>query len=430
MQTPRLSRTFALTVSIAACVLTGCSLAGREFSPNPIAGETMSARLQVVEQRNAQSRLIVDAEGRTAIVSGSTAGAFADLVGPTRFQPDTGGPYVYVGNSQYGTTANKQPDEVLVYANKGMAPVRVYPRIAKHWPGAFAFDASGNLYVAYYSVFSPTDNGLIVEYARGTTKRIRTISQGIFIPNDVAVDASDNVYAANDAPEDFASKWPSSDAPGTVTVYAPGNGNQPQRTIKLTDHAAAALAFDGSGNLFVASYLPKVFRNTGCGPCGGPGMVTGYVPESSQPFVTIHNVYPTPDGLAIDNLNDVYVCNDASPFDTAVYSTQGSLLRTLPIAYQPITFNANVDRLYVASSGDRKNPHVIDIYKVGKSRPSQRIRRGVGEYLTAVATDPLGNVYDLNLGLSILTEFAPDGRAVRQITQGLSHPYALAVAPY
>jgi hypothetical protein len=417
----------SLSAAIVAvvCVASACGLPGREI-PTPVAGQTGPSD-GTAQQRVAALRALIGG-GRTALVTaGSLAAGAYHPVPATRLGPDPGGPYVYVGNSQYETTTPQQADDVVVYGRKSSLPVRIYPRIAKHWPGAFAFDESGNLYVAYYSVFAPTDNGLIVEYAAGTTKRIRTISNGIYIPNAVAVDTSGNVFAANDAPEDFGSTWPAKGAPGTVSVYAPGTSAAPQRTIRLGDQDADALIFDGSGNLFVASEVPKVFRSKGCGPCGGAGSVTAYAPSKSKPFVTIHNVYPTPLALAVDDLDDVYVCNDVSPFTTTVYSSQGSYQRALLNSYQPIVFGATLNEVYVASNGSPTYPKAISIYRIGRSKPFQRLHRGIGEYLTALASDSSGRLYSLNLGESSLTEFGPDGRPLRKLTQGLSHPYALAI---
>jgi hypothetical protein len=427
MQTLRFSRILAMALT-AACAAGGCAAPGRQLLPNP-AAETATMPAMIVDPHNAIARILTNPDGRTALVTGGWAAASStDPALTTRLAPDTGPPYVYVGNSQYETTQPQQADDIVVYGDKGSSPVRIYPRIAKHWPGAFAFDGSGNLYAAYYSVFSPTDNGLVVEYAAGTTRKIRTISQGIYIPNAVAVDASDNIYAANDAPEDFGSTWPSRGAPGTVSVYAPGISEQPSRTIRLGDEDADALVFDGSGNLFVASEVPKVFRSTGCGPCGGPGSVTAYAPSRVKPFLSIHSVYPTPYALAIDAFDDVYVCNDVSPFTTTVYSRQGSQLRTLDNAFEPIAFSATLDAVYVASTGTRSEPKAIDVYRVGHSKPYRRLHRGIGEYLTALATDPRGHLYSLNLGESSITEFAPDGSPLRKLTQGLAHPYALAIS--
>ena len=78
-------------------------------------------------------------------------------------------------------------------------------------------------------------------YAPGKGKVLRTITDGLNNPFAVAFDGSGNVYIANL----FGDK-------GAVTVYAPG-GASLLRTISQGVYGPEALAFDSSSDLFVAN---------------------------------------------------------------------------------------------------------------------------------------------------------------------------------
>jgi DNA-binding beta-propeller fold protein YncE len=87
----------------------------------------------------------------------------------------------------------------------------------------------------------------VTVYAPDSKKLLRTISQGVVKPTALAFDGSGNLYVAN-----CGSYCGGKGSNGTVTVYAPGKAKV-LRTISQGVSSPQALAFDGSGNLYVAN---------------------------------------------------------------------------------------------------------------------------------------------------------------------------------
>ena len=145
---------------------------------------------------------------------------------------------------------------------------------------ALAFDASGNLYVANEG------NGTVSEFAPGSTTPTATLT-GLSYPVALAFDASGNLYVANDDRHDgeqvrsgehhahrhphraelsrspwrstpaATSTWPTTSS-GTVSKFAPGSTTPTATLTGLND--PDALAFDSSGNLYVANWAAAMAR--------------------------------------------------------------------------------------------------------------------------------------------------------------------------
>ncbi len=124
-------------------------------------------------------------------------------------------------------------------------------------PTGVALDTSGNVYVTNKGGSTNTGNDSVTVYAAGSTGNVaptQTISgtrTGLDIPVELAVDQSEKIYVANIT-------YPNS-GNGILTVYAAGaNGNvAPTETIegaKTTLNLPAGIAVDSSDNIYAANF--------------------------------------------------------------------------------------------------------------------------------------------------------------------------------
>jgi YVTN family beta-propeller protein len=146
-----------------------------------------------------------------------------------------------------------------------------------------ALNASGNghLYVAN------AGGDTIAVYALSGPSKRRTISKGILSPLSLAFDRSGNLYVANCG----GCFEPSQ---SSVTVYAAGT-NAPSATITDGVRDPTAVAFDSGGNLYVANSVAND--------------VTVYAPGSTRVTRTISKGVVAPARLVFDAAGNLYVAN-------------------------------------------------------------------------------------------------------------------------
>ncbi len=146
---------------------------------------------------------------------------------------------------------------------------------------ALALDTLGHLYVAGNEGPYGGGGGRVQIHAQSNGKLLYAVTSHIEEPEAIALDASNNLYVANEA---------------NVTVYAPG-GKSVIRTIKglMAPHA---LAFDASGRLYVADSV----GNT----------VNVYASEKRRLVATIKQGVVRPVALAFDAAGNLYVANESS----------------------------------------------------------------------------------------------------------------------
>ncbi|MHB8357741.1 MAG: hypothetical protein ACYDDQ_13745 [Vulcanimicrobiaceae bacterium] len=129
-------------------------------------------------------------------------------------------------------------------------------------------------------------SGTVTEYAPPYTGApTATISNSVNDPGGLAFDSSGNLFVANQANNN-------------VTEYAPPYTGAPTATISNSVNVPWGVAFDSSGNLFVANLATN--------------NVTEYAPpfsNSSAPTATISNSVNKPVGLAFDSSGDLFVAN-------------------------------------------------------------------------------------------------------------------------
>ncbi len=348
-----------LTTTVACTLLIGCSAQGSSLNLAPVAGSAVKA---APTKNGGGDILYVSNSGLYGLSSISLYG------GPERKLAGTvtdGIKFpigIVLSHSGFLYVANYDASTVTVYKNRGRTLVRTISRLLKH-PVQLALDSKGNLYVR--------DKSGVLIYQNAKERVVRRIPGHLVYT--FALDAADNVYIATRKTN-------------VISVYAPGSLT-PTRTISDGVEVASSLAFDGSGNLYVANGL-------GGGSCdvegkAYAGSITIYAPGASSPFQTITGsdglCYPA--RLAFSHAGNLYVTNETNN------STEGSVLEYAPAS----------------------NTLLLTIVQ-GVNSP------------TALAFDSVDNLYVINDHLRNVTEYGPNGTSVlRTITDGINSPEDLAV---
>ncbi len=311
--------------------------------------------------------------------------------------------------------ANSNDNSVTVYAHGSK---RLLRRISQgiNRPTALAFDGSGNLYVTNAGCpvsCSPYVPSTVTVYAPGKTSVLRTISQGIYVPTALAFDGSGKLYVANYGCESSSC---SPSVPFAVTVYPAGKTSL-LRTIYQGVSYPRALAFDTSGNLYVLDHID---------------WVSVYAPGKTKVLRTISQGVVDPWAMAFDRSGNLYLGNASN---VTVYAPgKTKVLRTISRGINDLIALA-LDRsgkLYVGSVSNphsKSNPHVT-IYVAGKIKLLRTISQGIS-CPNALAFDPSSNLYVANcLPDNNVTVYAPGKTSVlRTISKGVDLPEALAFGP-
>jgi DNA-binding beta-propeller fold protein YncE len=269
-----------------------------------------------------------------------------------------------------------------------------------------AFDQTGDLYVLCGAI----DTGTTVEYAVGTSNKLRTLLGEGF--HSIAVDDEGYVYLAG----------------GEVIVFPP-QGRQIWHRIVRDAHNAAALLFDDKGDLYIAHQ-----KGVGIFAPGGPGK-----PKLSR---EIEVGVRGPRAIALSRSGELFVANCLSCIyndrrdSISVYAKNGSVpMRTIFKSLKtPIALAVDSKgRLYVAnvhSTQQGYHPGWVSVYPPGATLPLRKITEGVNEPL-AIAIDPNDNVYVANSYGNSVTVYSPGGtKLLRTIRQGVNYPEALAFSNY
>jgi hypothetical protein len=180
-------------------------------------------------------------------------------------------------------------------------------------------DAAGNLYAL------DVPGGDVVVYPPGSVRASRVISNGIFGPVAMALDAAGNVYVANQS---------------NVTVYSAGTATL-ARTIQTGISFPVALAVDSAGALFVANYASD--------------QITKYASGATSPSLTISNGVGNPYGVALDASNDVYVgsANNAGDNTVTTYAPAStSVVHTYSLGATTTAVSDYLGGLIVDAGGD------------------------------------------------------------------------------
>jgi sugar lactone lactonase YvrE len=269
-----------------------------------------------------------------------------------------------------GAMGNAKPIQVIAGSNTGLTE-----------PEDVAVDASGNMYV------SNDGNNSVTVYAAGATGNVapmQTITgsyTGLSSPFGVAIDPlNENIYVANKSGK-------------SITAYAPGStGNTaPIATLKGRDtllDKPAGLAFDAKGDLYATVLEFGLICIFAPGSTGDASPIGGFGGRGSKLSV--------PYAVALDASSSAYVANDQ------VYEDHDSLL----------------------------------VYAAGTNVPVRRIK-GRGTQLRfpdGIAVDGSGNIYAADHNYDRITVYAagsngaaaPD-RILRGSRTGIVRPAGIVI---
>jgi sugar lactone lactonase YvrE len=295
------------------------------------------------------STVTVYGPGSNTVLRTITAGVLTPMA--LAFDPDGN---LYVANyydNLYVIRMGSPSDTgaITVYAPLAADPFLTIRKGIHGWNYSLGFDRSQNLYVASGCY---NHNNPISVYAHGSGSLLRTISQGVYFPCAITLDASGNLYVAN-----YGSS--------TVAVF-PTGASEPSRTINEGVDYPYALTLDHTGNLFVTNfsggnkrrwgsvtvYPPghakpsrKITRglNSGAGPYGSvlgpsgdlfvvdsPTKIVVYPRDGRVPVRTITQGLDGPTSLAFDPNGNLYVANLDSSTVAEYAAGTNKLIRTIP----------------------------------------------------------------------------------------------------
>jgi hypothetical protein len=264
MKRSDLSR-YALSVSVAAALLTGC---GGSQPPVGAPGAMTQSRAIATRTDHSGSRMLPEASRKAGTEYKAT------------------GPLLYVTNFD-----SPPYDGVTIYDAKESNPAPIAIINAEIFqPGGDCIDADGTLYVAS----NPGSSlGWISVYALGTTTPLRIITQGINGPAFCTIDARGNLWVANSG--------------SGVAEYLKGS-TVPYFTLSNGLTHPDGLAIDRKGNIYVGDLQPY-----------GTSNVQVFRPGKKSPSRTITDGITWPVGIAVDAKNTLYVTNDNEPCNIEKY---------------------------------------------------------------------------------------------------------------
>ena len=311
-------------------ILLVCFVFGLAACSSPIAGERLSPAFDLTQSK---------ANGRNLYVANSHAVSIYALPKGTLLRSISNKNPRAMAFDRTGNlyVADDAANTVTVYAHGTDSILRVITD-GLSAPNSLAFDASGNLYV------SNNKNQSVTVYAPGSRLVLRTITDGVNGPHDVIFNKRGYLFVGNNGSNRITVYPPGGqnvirtivthNGPVAlafngaqdlfcvnnfnVTVYRPGE-TEPYRTITDGISLPSALAFDSSGDLYVANWGSNMFRST----------IAIYAPGSSSPRREISNGISYPLSLVFDASDDLYVANSAANSVTEYAKGSPKVIRTI-----------------------------------------------------------------------------------------------------
>jgi sugar lactone lactonase YvrE len=261
-----------------------------------------------------------------------------------------------------------------------------------------------------------TDNSSIRIYAPDGTASV--FASELLRPRGLAFDGFGNLFVAT---LDTATLF---DDRGRILKFAPDG----TFTVFATGlDSPSGLAFDGAGNLYVTS--SRVFP--------GGGRVTKITPGGVKSLFAILGPDPKPFhqnfGIAIDERNNLFVADNQQ--DTIYKITPdrqfGTAREISTFVSLPVPIGLALDvagNLYASDAGPTTDPPGPGgITKIAPDGTKTLVVSGLGD-LRGLAFDFAGNLFAAGHGNNVIYKITPDG-SVSIFASGLNVPQFLAVEP-
>ena len=244
-------------------------------------------------------------------------------------------------------------------------------------------------------------NNTVTVYTPGVDNPVRTVRNGLDLPQSLAFDSSGDMFVGNaNSVTEYAE---AGSAPNVVTGIITAGVNAPSQ-----------IAEDQSDNLWVA--------NT-----GGPGSITEYAPGSTTPRVIAASINDPVDIAFSASDNLVAVANAGSGTVTCYNQTTGKLVRTITAGISTPTAVVFDDagNLYVANTNN-----VITVYQAGTIAVDHRITTNISSPSSLVVAG--GQLWVANAGNGTVASYDPAGGppASTNNNQYFANVVALAVNPF
>jgi len=239
-----------------------------------------------------------------------------------------------------------------------------------------AFDASNNLYVQ-------TGNfGIVV--VNNKTQAITPFHTFTGIIYNIAFDKTTNTL------------W----AVGTSTLYQLDLSGNILREIGSSysgdNHASSGIAIDSTGSVFFTTTDNNILVSR----------KIGGVYQNVQGFINGSGVLNQPNGLAFDNLGNLYVSNSnhISKYDSSGNLINAAFITSIQASMKNFVLD-NVNNFYLSEGSSSQN-YAFSIYFYDSSgNLISTIYNNIGASIVGMAFDGIGNLYFTGNGGTIVTKY-------------------------
>ena len=290
----------------------------------------------------------------------------------------TGHLYVVRPFVQSISTPTPPPGIVNAFTLTGAHAWTVPDADASDFTFSIALDGTGNVYEAR------KEKNMVAVYPPQSKVESRSIHTGLLHPSSLWFDGKGNLYVTNHPVLAAPTPGPTPLPPGWVSVYAPGGSMPTHKITSPTGYIPNALAFDSSGNAYVADGAEDNNPNQMA------GVVEVYAPSGLKPMLTISSGVQNPVSIAVDQKSGtVYVGNSTGGVE--VYASGATTPSyALPATLANALLLDSTGNLYV---GDAGTPGGVSEYAPTGRKPL-RTMSAAGTGVFSLALDPAsGNLF-------------------------------------